>query len=547
MIPNQPPYGIAGQDLSTMWLDLVQRGKVSATIPITSNNAPGSSSGGGGGDETTVMVNFGIRMVGQQYTEGGKGSVLGMKCEEYVVQEGLKEGEISNNPIIREINATLSKLSMYNQDEIDHPSCPSPVVLSQRAGAFVAQLQLVRTLRPPPSAGFSEATTSIPPVYKPEIDSFVTGPLRLELRPRVCRLELTDNQSHHHLFTPWDVYHNVSPADIRGHFLLVPTLSNREENWRGQTLTANDCNDLVLLASTIEPAGSLLLGYNSVGAGASQNHIHCHAWPCPPTPLLVLSKDDEKVVVGESTNVDQNSLSDKHNDDDNDVMGWSSYPASNVESMYDFYDVEKMGDDPNMIGRVEVSYLKYPIFCIQLSASTAHLPLLGKAVASCLEAIGDAPHNLSFLNRVYQPIDDDDHHHDENDNDNDGTNDVDQNDGSDTVVGFDDNVDDDDGRVCDDDENVNDEQFVDVYVFARSKERSDCLPSLKLGVSEMMGVFHAQSQEELQILSSYEDVEVDGNDSDGRTISVMEKCLADVSYENEENLWNKIKEKLSSL
>jgi uncharacterized protein YfcZ (UPF0381/DUF406 family) len=26
--------------------------------------------------------------------------------------------------------------------------------------------------------------------------------------------------------------------------------------------------------------------FNSVGAGASQNHIHCHGWACPPAPFV---------------------------------------------------------------------------------------------------------------------------------------------------------------------------------------------------------------------------------------------------------------------
>lgn len=500
MVANQPPYGIAGQDLSTMWLDLVQHGKISATIPVAGNTDRTGTS------DETIMVNVGIRMV-EQDTEKG----LQMKCEEFVLQEGLDEGAVSDNRTIRHINETLAKLSNY-QDEID-PSGPSPVVLFKRAGAYAVQLQLVRTLRPPPSPGFSGTTTSIPPPYNAETDSFVTGPLRLELRPLVCRLELPNVK----LRTPWDVFHNVSPADTRGHFLLVPTLSDNEKNWRGQIFTKDDCNDLVFLASTIEPAGSLILGYNSVGAGASQNHIHCHAWPCPPTPLM--QKDKAIDDTDDNSNLP---------DQEDAPVGWTAYPASNVESIYDFYDVEK---DPD-IGKVEVSYLKYPVFCVQLSASAANLDLLGKAVAACLEAIDDAPHNLSFLNRLNQPIDDDDDYDDYNE---DGNNFADDDDGDD--------VNNDDG-IDGDGDNVDDTPFVDVYVFARSRERSDNLPSLKLGVSEMMGVFHAQSQEELQILSSF--VPIDGV-REGREVSVMEKCLEDVSYDDEETLWNKIKEKLSYL
>ena len=44
--------------------------------------------------------------------------------------------------------------------------------------------------------------------------------------------------------------------------------------------------------------------------------------------------------------------------------------------------------------------------------------------------------------------------------------------------------------------------YVDVYVFVWSKEISDVLPTLRLGISEMMGAFHAQSDEELQRLAT---------------------------------------------
>ena len=164
------------------------------------------------------------------------------------------------------------------------------------------------------SPGFSEITHSIPPAYDPDIDSFVTGPLRLELRPLVATFNLPA------LKTKWDIFHNVSPADARGHFLLLPTLSDPKVNWRGQVFTSNDCHDLVHLTDSVRPFGSLLLGFNSVGAGASQNHIHCHCWPSPPLPFLAEAED--------TTNEE---------DEDSVVKGWNCYPVSKVKSIYDFH------------------------------------------------------------------------------------------------------------------------------------------------------------------------------------------------------------------
>jgi hypothetical protein len=86
-------------------------------------------------------------------------------------------------------------------------------------------------------------------------------------------------------------------------------------------------------------------------------------------------------------------------------------------------------------------------------------------------------------------------------------------------------------------------QCVDVYVFARSKERSNVLPTLKLGVSEMMGVFHAQSDEELEILAS--SIAQDGPNDAKR--SQMEHALLDVTAQNEDELWHTMKEKLEAL
>ena len=131
-------------------------------------------------------------------------------------------------------------------------------------GAYAAQLQLVRTLRPPPAANLQD----LPP-YDASTDSFVVGPLRLQIREKLARVECGSGRA-------WDVYHNVSPCDPRLHALLFPDLSDEARNWRRQALNVADCVDLCWLARA---APDLLLGFNSLRAGASQNHVHIHAWP----------------------------------------------------------------------------------------------------------------------------------------------------------------------------------------------------------------------------------------------------------------------------
>jgi hypothetical protein len=458
---GQPQYQIASVDLSTKWVDLVAEGKVATTVNLSTDD---ESSG-------DVAVRYGVRLA--TTTKGSEKN----RCEEFVEEAGMmtEDGATSSScKILREINATLTALQQQEGGS-------TSAVKFIRDGDFAAQLQLVRTLRPAPSPGFaaSSSTTSTctPPPYDASTDSFVTGPLRLELRPLVATLTLPS------LATPWDVFHNVSPADTRGHFLLLPTLSEKDKNWRGQSFTPEDCNDLVHLANSIHPVGSLLLGYNSVGAGASQNHIHCHAWPSPPIPLIASDSTDDDDDNGEGVN-----------------DGWDSYAVSKVTSIYDFYDI----DD----GKVEISYLKYPVFCVQLSASEEHLELLGKALAAALEMIGEAPYNIGFMNRRQM----DDHDHDEEEEE--------------QVV-------------------VESSIAVDAFLFVRSKERSSVLPLLKLGISEMMGVFHAQSEAELKELTTTPPSS--SLESSEESPIMMARALEDVSFDAEEELWDKIKTRLTEL
>ena len=533
---GQPQYSISSIDISSRWIQLVQDGKVSATvqIPYDNDNTDDTTTNGDSGETSLepkmANVQYGVRL-------NSKDSIS--RCEEFVIQQVDDDEDKNHNyqphELVQKINSTLSNLQqqlpMTDDEEEDEPQAAAASTVNYRIDqdGFVAQLQLVRTLRPPPSPGFATSTTSEPPVYDETIDSFVTGPLRLQLRPLVATLSMPspssscgddDDQSainNGSINTPWDVYHNVSPADSRGHFLIIPTIDEqyKESNWRGQLFTKNDCYDVIHLTSTIHPMGSIFIGYNSVGAGASQNHIHCHIWPCPPIPLLepkstsrdvYQSRDDDdhdhddaimSATANDEGTVPTTATSNEKKKVVND--GWDCYPVSRVQEMYDIYDV--IVNDEIV---VEVSYLKYPVFCVQLSSTGKHLKHLSEALAITLDTIGTLPYNIGFLNRP----------------------------GNHVVEG-------DDREDGDKEEDV----AVDVFVFVRSKERSDVLPSLKLGVSEMMGIFHAQSDDELELLvpSTKETV---GGDDDGLP-PPMVRALEDISYDEEVVLWDDIKLNLS--
>lgn len=217
---------LAGVDIAARWRELVRTGMIAATV--------------GGMEEEEVR--YGVRL-----RRDGSFEEFVIGCE--ALNKTLATGD--------------SQRRVYD-------------------GGFVATLQLVRTLRPPPTPGLADM-----PPYDPSTDSFVTGPLRLQIRPRAARLHVAGTGR------SWDCFHNISPCDVRGHFLLLPTIDDKR-NWRKQALTEEDCADLVWLArSTVaasEHSPPWLLNYNSVRAGASQNHIHCHAWPNPPLPLEAASR-----------------------------------------------------------------------------------------------------------------------------------------------------------------------------------------------------------------------------------------------------------------
>lgn len=441
-----PQYGIASIDLSQKWFDLVQGGKVVATTNVKDPHA---------------VVRYGIRTVDMDSSSTSPEDKDGtsIACMEFVeeISTDRKEQPSSSHPLVQQINATLSRMQSsisFSSSSTQQPQPSQYAVQYKRVGNFAAQLQLVRTLRPPPSAGFAAArggrTSCHPPPYDAQTDSFVVGPLRLQSRPLVATISTNEL---HDLMTGWDIYHNVSPADSRGHYLLIPTLSEPDTNWRGQVLTKDDCMDLSVLASNIHPAGSALICYNSVGAGASQNHIHCHLWPSPPIPLL----------------------------EDDNIHGWDCYPASKAEAerSMTLYTGQQEDDDDEK--KVQVSLLDYPCCCIKLSsASTNHLGTVLGTVVDTVQRMFDAPHNACLLNRP-------------------------------------------DGGV-------------DAYVFVRSRERSPrIVPGSRSGASEMMGVFHTSSEEQLNELSSDEQW-VSG---DGKVEGAMETVLRHVSL-SYETVWCQI-------
>ena len=359
-IGGLPPYSIASVDLAQTWYELVRAGDVVATTTIPADD--------GAADGKVHTLRYGIRTV----DTGADGEELSTACMEFVEEvPSDDDASRSTHPLVEQINATLSRMQsiISSGDGPTRQQSPSQYAVQyERRGNFAAQLQLVRTLRPPPSAGFAasggDVVTCHPLPYNAEKDSFVVGPLRLQLRPLVATISAATDFSKD-LSTSWEIYHNVSPADCRGHYLLIPALTDEESNWREQVLIESDCKDLVVLASTIEPAGSVLVCYNSVGAGASQNHIHAHMWPSPPIPLLPVEGSDE-------------------------VHGWDCYAASRAAAASSF-EVERC---------VEVAMLEYPCCCIKLSSlKTDQLGLVLAKVVDVVQSHFDAPHNVGLLNR----------------------------------------------------------------------------------------------------------------------------------------------------
>lgn len=418
-----PMMSIGGVDLSERWTQLVTEGHIVATTSLKDDE-----------DSSELQVAYGVKFQEDNLIEFVS-----------IVDE---TGASPHRERIQGINETLTAAQRGNADD---------AVQCVYDGPYVAQLQLVRTLRPKRSTSMSsEATRSrcTPPPYDPSIDSFVVGPLRLygesgefhgEGRPRelAARLKVDRGEGWP---SYWDVFHNVSPVDPRGHYLLLPANVDERHGpaWRDQSLSPTDCYDLMFLASTIEPEGSSVITFNSVGAGASQNHIHCHLWHNPPIPLA----------------------------------GRSCYAALQAEAEASFTIHEGLS----------ISLLDYPCTCIKVSSSysdaadrPASLHLASSALSKIVSLAQDKelPHNVALINHL--------------DSRNGG---------------------------------------VDAYVFFRRSEASKKIAGgFRGGGSEVLGLMHSTSKEQLDALA------VEGT---------MECILDDFSFKPRHEMWEEVKHAYNS-
>lgn len=272
--------------------------------------------------------------------------------------------------------------------------------------------------------------------------------------------------------------------DPRGHYLILPALDDEVGGWRDQSLLPDDCLDVTYLASTADPPGSVVLSYNSVGAGASQNHIHCHAWVCPPPPLSAAAaarrNDEGDAAAGGLPN--------------------GCYAATRAEAVSHI----------DLAGGTRVSLLDYPCTCIRLSASgipTSDGAATPRHPCPVLREVGEAlsrivgmaremraPHNVAWTTGPSP-----------------GDRDARPGAGPSKAAAM----------------------AVDVYVFVRAAETTFRTGgAFRLGSSEMMGVFHSSSEEELESLSS---------------VGVMGGILSDVSWEPRESVWRDVRAALETM
>lgn len=424
---DQLIYGMGGENLCKRWSELVSEGEVTATTMLHDDS---------GDDGKGLRVKYGVRLE--------KENNSAQRLLEFV--EILSdEQDFKTKDHITSINTTLTEMQQLASNDRLAIQCIYD-------GPYAAQLQLIRTLRPPRSKDMSSSTNKDekvscqPPPYDSSKDSFLVGPLRLfghgefhgdgEPRARAARLWIPSDDANR--IAAWDAYHNISPVDPRGHYLLLPKIDDKRE-WRDQSLSLSDCYDVTYLAYSIVPAGSMILSFNSVGAGASQNHIHCHAWICPPPPFLGRTGTAEN------------------------MSGYAVTKASATSSL-------------TLAHGVHVSLLDYPCTCIKLSASVATdkrqtptspiLKEMGNALSSVVKVAQDmqVPHNVAWTNSQLK------------------------------------------SRSDDNDESQSKKNLInlELYVFFRRAETSSLMDGdiFRLGASEMLGVFHSSSNAQLQFLSN---------------------------------------------
>mmetsp|Transcript_28028 Transcript_28028/g.90929 ORF Transcript_28028/g.90929 Transcript_28028/m.90929 type:complete len:451 (-) Transcript_28028:365-1717(-) len=195
-----------------------------------------------------------------------------------------------------------------------------------------------RRLRPP--AAFNRSQRR---VFPPHDDScsLCYGAISLPLREKAAVVALPEESGGRR----WDFHYNIAPIESRGHFLVVPDMT-KEDNCREQKLLLRDCIDMGAMSKQL---GGVCLNFNSPNAGATQNHIHLHAW----------KQDYVYIVEG----------------------------AREREGTWQF-------------GEVSVRELEYPAFCVKISNENPP-EHVGKVVHTILEAASEDPDlswNLVFSN-----------------------------------------------------------------------------------------------------------------------------------------------------
>jgi len=590
-------YGLGGVDLSKRWLELVREGRVSAISSFRDDYDDDDADD----DEEGVSVRYGVKLDDDrglmEYAE-----ILPSDDDDELIIPGRDD---CNNETkkssktkrrIESIVKTLREIQQCDKSpsKKSHQSNGNKIAIQcVRDGPYAAQLQLVRTLRPPRSKNMETGNdakesnnyvlkdgnrntdhsacsnrrtsaaltaTCTPPPYDPR-NSFLVGPLRLyghgkfhgdgEPRERMARLrvprtepnsdtvnelDIADGEEDRAIGTmDWDIYHNISPIDPRGHFLLLPCLergypsreyrvsksmschmnntlrdesnhnsdtshyntitgttttdaSSSANTWRGQSLLSSDCRDITYLASTIHPPGSLMLSFNSVGAGASQNHIHCHGWVSPSPPFLVESDFNH----------------------DGDVNGSDDVASSFQPNNFHRYAVTGVAVDATNFSPLylrhgtKISMLEYPCTCIKLSSVSSPLAIveMGESLATIVKIAQGmkVPHNVAWTNTPP-------------------------------------------GMGCNEpygERNEDSAPRLEIYIFFRSKSQTiipddgsgantsggDKVDNFRLGASEMLGLFHSSSKKQLELLSSWD--------------GCMEQILRDVSWEPRRVLWEKV-------
>jgi nucleoside-diphosphate-sugar epimerase len=143
------------------------------------------------------------------------------------------------------------------------------VFLEKAVGPFIVNFVWNRGLRPSMFAyqplEVRRLKFEVP--HDPDTCSFDAGEMALKNRPEVAHVT-----THGRI---WQVFHNVSPVDARGSFLLLPDLS-KPENLRAHRLTPEDISDLTEMSFN---SRNLAIHFDGPMSGASQNHIHAKIYP----------------------------------------------------------------------------------------------------------------------------------------------------------------------------------------------------------------------------------------------------------------------------